>query len=471
MTKFFTKMIALFVAVLTSQGLLAQNNVVFEESFANGLGEFTVEGFTGNEANPIWEALGDCAQADAYCKAEQPVKSYLVSPVFTMASTANVVSFDYAAFYMGSKIEKEMMLSVREEGGEWEDFTLPVCMQTSEFISSGYIKIPSSYNGKKAQVAFKYDIDDPFSCGYWQVKNLLVEEDGGTKSDVLFSETFKESLGSFVVEGYNGDNNNIWSFEPNSKAAYADAYGKIGATEEITNYLVSPVITLSTEGNYASFDHYAFYFDDMNLRTKFCVREEAGEWVELVIPVFSLDNANTVNSGAIVIPEEFNGKKVQVAFKYNTPGSSSSGMWYINNLVVKAGVPAVKADPEISFDVTEVLYTLGEEMKYPVLNNPNNVDILYSSSDNAIAEVDLFSGAVTVYDEGTVVITATSVENENFISGTASYTLTITSSTTGIEAVTVEDLKNAEIYDLQGRRVSNPEKGIYVVNGKKYVIK
>ncbi len=41
----------------------------------------------------------------------------------------------------------------------------------------------------------------------------------------------------------------------------------------------------------------------------------------------------------------------------------------------------------------------------------------------------------------------------------------------GISEAQVETVNNAVIYDLQGRQVANPVKGIYVVNGKKVVIK
>ncbi|MBO5583033.1 MAG: hypothetical protein J5942_00895 [Prevotella sp.] len=44
--------------------------------------------------------------------------------------------------------------------------------------------------------------------------------------------------------------------------------------------------------------------------------------------------------------------------------------------------------------------------------------------------------------------------------------------TTGISAVkTAADSKDGEWYDLSGRRVGQPAKGIYVKNGKKVVIK
>jgi hypothetical protein len=41
---------------------------------------------------------------------------------------------------------------------------------------------------------------------------------------------------------------------------------------------------------------------------------------------------------------------------------------------------------------------------------------------------------------------------------------------TGITAVKA-DLNNAQIYDMQGRKVNNAQKGVYIVNGKKVVIK
>ena len=43
--------------------------------------------------------------------------------------------------------------------------------------------------------------------------------------------------------------------------------------------------------------------------------------------------------------------------------------------------------------------------------------------------------------------------------------------TTEIETSTLNPQPSTEVYDLQGRRVINPTKGIYILNGKKVVIK
>ena len=48
------------------------------------------------------------------------------------------------------------------------------------------------------------------------------------------------------------------------------------------------------------------------------------------------------------------------------------------------------------------------------------------------------------------------------------------SETTGIESLTPA-LSNSEgaqaVYDLQGRKVQNPKRGLYIINGKKVVVK
>ncbi|MBR6926681.1 MAG: hypothetical protein IKH52_05685, partial [Bacteroidaceae bacterium] len=42
---------------------------------------------------------------------------------------------------------------------------------------------------------------------------------------------------------------------------------------------------------------------------------------------------------------------------------------------------------------------------------------------------------------------------------------------TGINAVNAAAQNGAAVYDLQGRRVSNAQKGVYIVNGQKVLVK
>jgi hypothetical protein len=43
--------------------------------------------------------------------------------------------------------------------------------------------------------------------------------------------------------------------------------------------------------------------------------------------------------------------------------------------------------------------------------------------------------------------------------------------TTAIDRIAAEKMVNGEVYNLQGQRVAQPTKGLYIVNGKKVVMK
>jgi hypothetical protein len=68
---------------------------------------------------------------------------------------------------------------------------------------------------------------------------------------------------------------------------------------------------------------------------------------------------------------------------------------------------------------------------------------------------------------GTATITITLLNN---YSGTLVFTFDIVG-TTGIEKSQSTTHESQFIYDLHGKRVLNPVKGIYIRNGKKLVIK
>ena len=53
----------------------------------------------------------------------------------------------------------------------------------------------------------------------------------------------------------------------------------------------------------------------------------------------------------------------------------------------------------------------------------------------------------------------------------SSYSFRFPGETTGVEEVKGENGKVEGVYDLQGRKVENPSKGIYIVNGKKFLVK
>ena len=83
-----------------------------------------------------------------------------------------------------------------------------------------------------------------------------------------------------------------------------------------------------------------------------------------------------------------------------------------------------KAVPGFSFSASTAEATLGEEFTAPIFSNPNNVEVTFESSAPSVATVDN-NGNVTIVAAGETTITASSAETDDYLAGTASYTLTV----------------------------------------------
>jgi hypothetical protein len=47
----------------------------------------------------------------------------------------------------------------------------------------------------------------------------------------------------------------------------------------------------------------------------------------------------------------------------------------------------------------------------------------------------------------------------------------LTKTPTGISTIVVNSLGNEVLYNLNGQRVEKPQRGLYIQNGKKYMVK
>ena len=88
-----------------------------------------------------------------------------------------------------------------------------------------------------------------------------------------------------------------------------------------------------------------------------------------------------------------------------------------------------KQDPNMSFAEETVNATFGAEFTEPELTKPEGVTVKYSSENTEVAEVNETTGEVTIKKIGNAKITATSVENEYYTVGTASYNIVVTAAT------------------------------------------
>lgn len=244
-------------------------------------------------------------------------------------------------------------------------------------------------------------------------------------SNVIFEEKFASDFGKFKVEGYNGQFDDIWTVD--NECVRADAYRKIDDSEQLVNYLVSPQIQLGDQDYQVRFEHCCDFFKDMENEVGFVVREVNGQWIDIKITKFWQGMFTIADKMAV--PSELKGKCVEFGFKYTAPGGFNAGIWKIKNfsLEVVTEKPTEKADPMISYGVTDVTYDLGnpDPFKSPELFNIFMVPVTYTSENEAVATVNEM-GVVTVLAKGNTKITATTVETDDFKVGTASYNLTVT---------------------------------------------
>lgn len=132
-----------------------------------------------------------------------------------------------------------------------------------------------------------------------------------------------------------------------------------------------------------------------------------------------------------------------------------------------------KARPAFSFAKANVTAVLGEAVPENKLTvGLYDGEVTYASSDEAIATVDA-NGVVTTKALGQVIITATGAETENcYEAQKAQYSLTV-NDPSGISEIVKGQSANRKYFDLQGRRIisSAVKKGMYVVEGKKVIVK
>ncbi len=125
-----------------------------------------------------------------------------------------------------------------------------------------------------------------------------------------------------------------------------------------------------------------------------------------------------------------------------------------------SGVPGTETATTFTSGVlTGVLEKTTVESGNYVLQNQNGTTAFYLVAENGDA---ITCGAYHCYLNGSAV------------SGTGVKSITFTFGddvATRIDAVETEETANEAIYDLSGRRVAKAQKGIYIVNGKKMVIK
>ena len=126
----------------------------------------------------------------------------------------------------------------------------------------------------------------------------------------------------------------------------------------------------------------------------------------------------------------------------------------------------------LALDVTEATIGYAESVTltptYTLADFVGDVDYTWTSSEMTVATVA--DGVVSPVNPGETDVKV-SVETPSGNTLEAVCRVTVVDAATGIENVKVETNSDGVIYDLMGRKVVNPAQGIYIKNGKKFIVR
>lgn len=133
--------------------------------------------------------------------------------------------------------------------------------------------------------------------------------------------------------------------------------------------------------------------------------------------------------------------------------------------------------PELAFDQEEYTANMreGNTFSGATLYNKSEVaPLTYTSSNEEVAEVAA-NGVVVLRSTGETTITVWFAGDNDFKATSASYKLTVIDEVVnGIQNITIDNMpEDAKVYNLNGQRMNAKalKSGVYIVNGKKVVLK
>ncbi len=351
----------------------ASKEVLLEESFASSLGSFKNYTTSGEGA---WKIDFKTAKASGYDNAAKKTTAgtyYLVSSEIDLTGVDNAyVALDYILRYNKGDENQQLLITdafnaekpaegwtvVNQkwtEAADWKNFV------------NDKVAIPAAFLGKKVHIAFRYNTDDK-SGSTWEIKNLKVQRGVVTPSTPeqpvqpntngpLIDESFAASLGAFTSQTTSGEG--AWKID--FKSAKASGYDNASKkTTAGTYYLVSPEVDLTaakTEGAHVALE-YILRYNKADANQQLLITEaynpaqpEAG-WTVLNQKWTEGKDWKTYTAANYDIPEAFLGKKVRIAFRYNSDDKSGS-TWQIKNVKLALGhldqpvqpTPTPKPDP------------------------------------------------------------------------------------------------------------------------------
>lgn len=127
------------------------------------------------------------------------------------------------------------------------------------------------------------------------------------------------------------------------------------------------------------------------------------------------------SNGSIIYTD---GQSVNNLASTNNATVDLYAQWTEKDLTNYRTTCSTKADPNLSWSASTCIATMEVDNEFPTLTNPYELSITYLSSDPTVATIDE-NGTITLLKSGTTTITASYEEDEDYLSASTSYELTV----------------------------------------------
>ena len=386
-----------------------------------------------------------------------------------------------------------------EDETEFDNWTV-ISNNTANDVSSG--KLGRKEEAKRGDDGYGFRFSS-FSSASDYNQYLISPDVSGAQSIVFYYKTSNGTEETFRV-GYSTTGNEVADF--NNKWEDEIKSSNTGWTEFKLNL---PDGVKYVAINYYSQYKYYLYIDDITIK-----RASAGEWVE---------KKGVTSPSAITGLEQGTKYQWQVQGIYNETPTDWSDMATFTttdvfNLTANEGAmgeywatfysdagnyQASEGTKVFAVNLTDMDITM-TEITDGIVNKGKGV-VLKNTTTSSITMTPTTSASTGDYSGNSLTGTMTSIANPNpgltyvlgkkdgtgvgfyklsdsgtigankaylTYSGTLARECFLFGDATGISATLMNNEEvNDEVYDLQGRRVSQPAKGLYIVNGKKYIKK
>lgn len=324
----------------------------------------SLEGWTNitTSGEGTWKNAYNCATATGFNNQVNVAGTYyLVSPEIQLPDGDAHVSYEYILRYNRGNENQQVLVSEGYDAeSPTEGWTLLKMKHTEGTnytdFSSADITLPEQFRGKTVRFALRFNCTDKAS-GTWEVKNFTVQQGTGQQEAEGASPVIDDELKQLPYTAAFSSSLEGWTNYTTSGAGeWKNAYNCATATgynNQVnvagTYYLVSPEIQLSEEGAHVSYDYILRFLraDDnqqLLISDAFDATNPAAGWTTLLAQHTEGTNYTDFSKADVNIPQQFLGKVVRFALRFNCTDKESA-TWEVKNFSVQVGEAGQQTQP------------------------------------------------------------------------------------------------------------------------------